>query len=121
MSESNDYGFYLDSKGRSVVECQCGSFVVFQTDSVATNRMCFRCGSTVERPILERNTMADIDSERDDSPDDLEEVNKNEAADYTDEDDEVVDEDDDDNLDEDIEDEDEGLPDDLDTEANKEF
>lgn len=80
-----DFGFYIDSKGRTVTECQCGSFVVFVPESEAISRLCFRCGKTVERPLIERlkEPKMDIDSERDDEPDDFEELNDNEAVDYS--------------------------------------
>lgn len=82
----SDFGFYIDSRNRTIVECQCGSFVVFDPNSAALSRLCFRCGQQVERPFpLEREEIMDIDYERDDSPDDLEELNDNEALDYTDE------------------------------------
>lgn len=75
-----DFGFYIDSKGRTVVECQCGSFVVFQQESISISRICFRCGQPVERPIEltqhieEEDKMApeEDEAERREAPDDVE-------------------------------------------------
>lgn len=83
---NEDYGFYINRDGDLVTECSCGSFLVFRSNNTSLSKLCFRCGEYVERPIIERKPeMTDIDSERSDEPDDLEELNKNEVDDYKDE------------------------------------